>query len=191
MGESEDIVLMALQQIVLKLRSPPFVKNLRILLFPESTPEPMWGIILFIQAQFLQQQKGLCTIFHLLQLASQKSQDFDFSTEIARKVVKAVLKNGLPKGTLLNVNVPAIPPDKIKGIKITKQGHVFFKDRFEKREDPRGRQYYWMTGEIVNPVDASDLDSSVLEDGYVSITPIHYELTNNSFLKSLNDWEFS
>ena len=126
-----------------------------------------------------------------ISLASQKSQDFDFSTEIARKVVKAVLKNGLPKGTLLNVNVPAIPPDKIKGIKITKHGHVFFKDRFEKREDPRGRQYYWMTGEIVNPVDASDLDSSVLEDGYVSITPIHYELTNNNFLKQLNDWDFS
>ena len=48
-----------------------------------------------------------------------------------------------------------------------------------------------MTGEIVNPVDASDLDSSVLEDGYVSITPIHYELTNNNFLKQLNDWDFS
>ena len=126
-----------------------------------------------------------------ISLDSQKSQDFDFSTEIAQKVVKAVLKNGLPKGTLLNVNVPAIRPDKIKGIKITKQGHVFFKDRFEKREDPRGRQYYWMTGEIVNPVDASDLDSSVLKDGYVSITPIHYELTNNSFLESLNDWDFS
>ena len=126
-----------------------------------------------------------------ISLASQKSQDFDFSTEIARKVVKAVLKNGLPKGTLLNVNVPAIPPDKIKGIKITKQCHVFLKDRFEKREDPSGIQYYWMTGEIVNPVDASDLDSSVLEDGYVSITPIHYELTNNNFLKQLNDWDFS
>ena len=126
-----------------------------------------------------------------ISLDSQKSQDFDFSTEIAQKVVKAVLKNGLPKGTLLNVNVPAIPSDKIKGIKITKQGHVFFKDRFEKREDPRGRQYYWKTGEIVNPVDASDLDSSVLEDGYVSITPIHYELTNNSFLESLNDWDLS
>ncbi|SVA04652.1 uncharacterized protein METZ01_LOCUS57506 [marine metagenome] len=67
MGESEVIVLMGLPQIVLKLRSPPFVKNLRILLFPESTPEQMWGIILFIQAQFLPQQKGLCTIFHLLQ----------------------------------------------------------------------------------------------------------------------------
>ena len=89
------------------------------------------------------------------------------------------------------MNVPAIPSDKIKGIKITKQGHAFFKDRFEKREDPRGRQYYWMTGEIVNPVNASDLDSSVLEDGYVSITPIHYELTNNNFLKPLNDWDFS
>ena len=67
MEASEDLVLMVLPQIVLKLLSPPFVKILRILLFPESTPEPMWGIILFIQEQFLQRQKGQCTIFHPLQ----------------------------------------------------------------------------------------------------------------------------
>jgi 5'-nucleotidase len=91
----------------------------------------------------------------------------------------------------LNVNIPPLSEDKIKGIKVTKQGRVYFKDRFEKREDPRGRQYYWMTGESVNPTDEADLDSTVLENGYVSITPIHYELTNTQFFSKLTEWDFS
>ena len=123
-------------------------------------------------------------------LASQKYNDYNYCALITKKVVNAVLQNGLPKGTLLNVNIPPLSEDKIKGIKVTKQGHVYFKDRFEKREDPRGRQYYWMTGESVNPTDEADLDSTVLKNGYVSITPIHYELTNTQFFSKLTEWDF-
>ena len=124
-------------------------------------------------------------------LASQKYNDYNYCALITKKVVNAVLQNGLPKGTLLNVNIPPLSEDKIKGVKVTKQGHVYFKDRFEKREDPRGRQYYWMTGESVNPTDEANLDSTVLENGYVSITPIHYELTNTQFFSKLTEWDFS
>jgi 5'-nucleotidase len=100
-----------------------------------------------------------------------------------------VLENGLPMGVLLNVNVPNIPEESIKGYRITKQGKLVFKDQFEKREDPRGKFYYWMKGENVNDTN-SDTDGYAIQNDFVSITPIHYQLTNEAFLKTLKSWEF-
>ena len=99
------------------------------------------------------------------------------------------MKNGLPKGTLLNVNVPPLAEEEIKGIRITKQGKTYFKDKFEKKGDSFGRQFYSMRGESINPCNTSDFDSTVLNDGYVSITPLHYKLTDTNFLSQLNKWE--
>jgi 5'-nucleotidase len=101
------------------------------------------------------------------------------------------LEKGLPEKTFLNVNVPAIPEDEIKGYKITQQGNVAFRDRFEKRVDPKGRVYYWMTGQMIAPDEESHMDHNAVLDGYVSITPIHYRLTNHDFLDELMSWDFS
>ena len=124
-----------------------------------------------------------------ISLNSIKGGDMDGSQKVAQTVVKKVLKNGLPGGTLLNVNVPNIPLNSIKGYQITKQGNSVFKDRFEKREDPRGKTYYWMTGRVVVDSDSKS-DSYAIQDDYVSITPIHYQLTAESYLETLNNWGF-
>ncbi|MCJ7801915.1 MAG: 5'/3'-nucleotidase SurE [Candidatus Marinimicrobia bacterium] len=124
-----------------------------------------------------------------ISLNSIKGGDMTASQKVAVTVVKKVLENGLPTGILLNVNVPNISEEAIKGYRITKQGKLVFKDRFEKREDPRGKFYYWMKGEIINDTD-SESDGYAIQNDYVSITPIHYQLTEESFIKTLESWEF-
>lgn len=124
-----------------------------------------------------------------ISLNSIKGGDMTASQKVAKTVAKKVLSNGLPVGVLLNVNVPNIPINIIKGYRITRQGKLVFKDRFEKREDPRGKFYYWMKGEIINDTN-NDTDGYAIQNDFVSITPIHYQLTDKSFLKTLKSWEF-
>jgi len=125
-----------------------------------------------------------------ISLNSFESTDFSGAQSTVKKVVSNVFKNGLSKKTLLNVNVPAIPESKIKGVKITQQGNATFKDNFEKREDPRGNTYYWMTGKMVDTDSDIENDQKAISEGYISITPIHYRLTNHDFFDELNAWEF-
>ncbi|MFQ6612217.1 MAG: 5'/3'-nucleotidase SurE [Fidelibacterota bacterium] len=122
---------------------------------------------------------------------SVKGGNLEPSKVIAQKLVKIILQHGLPRGTLLNVNVPTLPVEKIKGFRITKQGNIYFKDRFEKREDPRGRLYYWMTGNVVDPDPSIDYDGKALSEGFVSITPIQFQMTNLIFMEQLKSWDFS
>ena len=133
------------------------------------------------------------TIFGIPSIAvsidSHHPKDFKSAMDTTQNTLKKVLKFGLPEGTLLNINVPDIPDEKIKGTRITTQGNSYFKDRFEKREDPRGNIYYWMTGESIDPDSSGNTDNRALKDGYISVTPIHYRLTNESFMSDLESWE--
>lgn len=126
-----------------------------------------------------------------ISLNSFENRDFSGAQSVAKAVVSKVVENGLWKKTLLNVNVPAIPENEFKGFKITQQGNAVFKDSFEKREDPRGNTYYWMTGKMINPDLETENDQKAISEGYVSITPIHYRLTNHEFIDELNGWDFS
>ena len=120
---------------------------------------------------------------------SHHPEDFKPAMDITQNTLNKVLEFSLPEGTLLNVNVPDIPGTKIKGTRITTQGNAYFKDRFEKREDPRGNIYYWMTGESIDPDSSGNTDNWALKDGYISVTPIHYKLTNKTFMSDLESWE--
>ena len=120
---------------------------------------------------------------------SHHPEDFKPAMDITQNTLNKVLEFSLPEGTLLNVNVPDIPGAKIKGTRITTQGNAYFKDRFEKREDPRGNIYYWMTGESIDPDSSGNTDNWALKDGYISVTPIHYKLTNKTFMSDLESWE--
>ena len=126
-----------------------------------------------------------------ISLNSYEKCDFSGAKKVASKIVDAVLQNDLPRGTLLNVNVPNIPQPNYLGYKITKQGELFFKDHFEKREDPHGRQYYWMTGVIVNPDSDIQWDGFALEKGYVSITPLQLKMTNIDIINELSEWNLN
>lgn len=112
--------------------------------------------------------------------------DFSFAAKFAVKLAEFVYKNGLPKGTLLNVNVPPVSENEIKGVLVTHQGNAFWDDWFELRKDPNGRDYYWLAGRFVN-YENSDLnaDHTAVQNNYVSITPIHFDLTNYKAIDEL------
>ena len=119
-------------------------------------------------------------------------RDMDFSTSkvVAKKIVNKVLEYGLPNETLLNVNIPKDTQGGIKGYQITHQGAIYFKDHFEMREDPRGRIYYWMTGDVKDTDKELESDGVAIKEGYVSITPLQLQMTNFDFIEKLNEWSF-
>jgi 5'-nucleotidase len=122
-----------------------------------------------------------------ISINSFNSDEFRGAKETAIKVVHYLTNNTLPSGTLLNVNVPYCPPEEIKGIKVTRQGNQYFQDDFDQRKDPRGRTYYWMKGKIVDDDQELYYDSKAVCDGYVSITPIHFQMTNESYFTTLEE----
>lgn len=117
--------------------------------------------------------------------------DFTASKHYAIKIINKVLANGVPKSICLNVNVPPVTEDKIAGIRITRQTRGFWKEEFDKRVDTLGRSYYWLTGNFHNQEpEAPDTDEWALKNNYISIVPLHIDLTSYDTLKSIQDWDF-
>lgn len=111
--------------------------------------------------------------------------DFVPAARFARRLARQLLKRTLPPRTILNVNVPA---GKVRGVKITTQGTAKYKEELEERKDPRGRSYYWLGGKFELAREREDCDSTALRAGYISITPLHYDMTAYSFLPRLKEW---
>ncbi len=107
---------------------------------------------------------------------------WDTPARVARDLAAKVLQRGLPAETLLNVNVPNIPFDQIKGYRVTRMGRSRFVEIFHRRTDPRSNVYYWMDGEMELVGDGDGTDIKALEDGYVSLTPIWFDLTHHKVL---------
>ncbi len=107
---------------------------------------------------------------------------------VAQTLVPAVAKNGLPPATLLNVNAPSLPPEQIRGVRLCTQGDRQYIDRLEKREDPAGRPYWWLGGKIHSAETAPGTDTHEIGDGYITVTPIHLDLTAHAFLQDLRHW---
>lgn len=128
---------------------------------------------------------GCCSV--AISVGNKKKPDYVSAIRYTLKILDILSKKKFPK-ILLNINVPSSPLSEIKGIRLTRQGKMQFRDYFDKREDPSGRTYYWLTGEQMNSEEGNDIDSNALRDGYVSITPIHYNLTDNNLLNHLKDW---
>jgi 5'-nucleotidase len=111
--------------------------------------------------------------------------DFSFAAKFAVKLAQFIFENGIPSGTLLNVNVPAVPENQIKGVLITRQGKAFWDDWFDLRRDPNGREYYWLTGKFVNYEEDINSDHTAVQNKYISITPIHFDLTDYEAIDKL------
>jgi 5'-nucleotidase len=107
---------------------------------------------------------------------------WDTAQRVARRVAELVLARGLPGETLLNVNVPNIPFAQLTGMRVTRMGRSRFVEVFHRRTDPRGNLYYWMDGQMEMLGDAAGTDIEALEEGYVSVTPIWFDLTHNAVL---------
>ena len=117
-----------------------------------------------------------------------KDADFDLAVKYSKIIFEDVLKNKLPKGICLNVNYPVIDINKVKGIKICKQTNGVWKEEFDKRSDPYGQNYYWLTGSFKNAEpDNTNTDEWALANNYVAVVPIKVNLTADNFIDKLNN----
>jgi 5'-nucleotidase len=123
-----------------------------------------------------------------ISLTTFTKQEFGYAGKIARHLTKQILEHGLPTETLLNVNVPAVPEKEIKDIIVTRQGKARYQEAFDKRIDPNNRTYFWLTGKKMMLDKDPEVDDLAVMNKNVSITPIHYDLTNYKFLEELRKW---
>lgn len=121
---------------------------------------------------------------------SGRYDDIHSAAKVARRVIERIITHKLPKGSLLNVNIPSIPPDQIKGIKVTRQFAHDFKETFEKRIDPGGKAYYWLIGTDKTIHREEDTDINAVNEDYISITPLRYDLTDYSMQKKIVEWDW-
>lgn len=129
-----------------------------------------------------------------LSLTTFSKVDFIEASKIASKIVKQIWEDDnikIHEGTLLNINIPNVPEEEIKGVKITKQGKSYWEDAFEVRADPNGREYYWLTGKMVYRDDSTEFDIAAVKENYVSITPLHYDLTDYSTYEEIKNWKLN
>ena len=115
--------------------------------------------------------------------------DFSHCLKFVKIIAKQVLEHGLPAATLLNVNFPK--GDGLKGIKICRQPNAKWAEEFDERSDPYGRPYYWLTGVFQNNDKGEDTDVWALENGFVSVVPVQFDLTAHHAIPVLNSWTFN
>lgn len=121
-------------------------------------------------------------------LLSSKKSDFDVVAGLAVDVIGQILERGPASGSLFNVNFPTHSPDRIVGVCVARQSTVSYENGFDMRTDPRGGRYYWMTGEMTSGKLPADCDMALLEAGYVTVTPLQFDLTDLAQLKEMADW---
>ncbi len=114
--------------------------------------------------------------------------DFEQAGETIKKIVREALSNGIPQGVVLNVNIPKLDKKKLKGIKICRQARANWKEKFDKRTNPMGKDYYWLTGEFELLDKGEDTDEWALSHGYVSVVPTQFDLTAHHAIQNLNNW---
>lgn len=114
--------------------------------------------------------------------------DFNAVKSYVKSIAEKVLETGLPEHTILNVNFPKLPKEEIKGVRICRQAKALWEERFDKRQSPSGRDYYWLTGTFKNLDNGQDTDEWALENGYVSIVPVQFDLTAYHAMQFLNSW---
>ncbi|MBK0370672.1 5'/3'-nucleotidase SurE [Flavobacterium agrisoli] len=117
--------------------------------------------------------------------------DFESIRKFVKKITLETLANGLAKGVILNVNFPKLKENQIKGIKICRQANALWVEKFDKRQTPFGKDYYWLSGEFVNHDQGEDTDEWALQNGYISIVPVQFDLTAHHFKQQLNSWNLN
>ena len=117
--------------------------------------------------------------------------NFEHSKSYIKSIAENVLNEGLTEGIVLNVNIPNLEQNKIKGIKICRQAKANWKEEFDKRKTPQGKDYYWLTGTFVNYDKGEDTDEWALEHGYISVVPVQFDLTAHHVIQKLNTWSFN
>jgi 5'-nucleotidase len=123
-----------------------------------------------------------------ISLATFRDPDWTYAAALGRRIAAAILRRGLPPRVLLNVNVPNLPRSRIQGVRVTRQGESAFIEEFAVREDPRRQPYYWLAGSYQNRDVDPTTDAWAVEHGYVSVTPVTFDLTAHGHLEALAGW---
>lgn len=117
--------------------------------------------------------------------------NFEPVCEMVETITREALENGIPKGVVLNVNFPNLPKNAIKGIRVCRQAKANWVEEFDKRTNPMGKDYYWLTGKFVNLDKGEDTDEWALEHGYASVVPVQFDLTAHHSIQDLNTWNLN
>ena len=116
--------------------------------------------------------------------------DFTACKPYVKKITEQVLKNGLPSGCCLNVNIPALGEKEIRGIKFCRQTKGYWIEELDERKDPSGVPYFWLTGSFLNlEKENQNTDVWACDNGYVAVVPVHFDMTMNEAFKELEKWE--
>lgn len=121
-------------------------------------------------------------------ITSYDNVDYDYPVEFAKKLCQQIIGNQLSDSMLLNVNIPPLKKNEIKGVYISHLGQRKYKNAFVRRKDPRGRFYYWLASELVEEDDDIGSDIWAINNNYISITPIHFDLTKYNVIKDIKKW---
>lgn len=124
-----------------------------------------------------------------ISITNHAAKEFNYASRLAKMLAIKMMNNKLPLGTLLNVNVPDVPEEKIAGIVLTKQGKSKWDDIYEQRQDPYARDYYWLTGSLLDIDTDNDIDQVAIRNNFVSITPIHFDLTDYESFEKMKSWQ--
>lgn len=124
-----------------------------------------------------------------LSLCSYENPNWETAAKAAELVISKVRENPLPKDTLLNVNIPNLPFEELKGMKAGQMGRSRFIEKFSEHRDPRGNLYYWLDGDLELADDHPESDIRLIEAGYISLTPIHIDLTAHHAMNAIRKWE--
>ena len=117
------------------------------------------------------------------------SANFEACKNVVQTLVKEALDKGIPSGTVLNVNIPKTDGAAVKGMRVCRQAKANWKERFDKRVSPTGKEYYWLTGDFILLDEREDTDIAALEAGYVSIVPTQFDLTAHHSMAHINSWK--
>jgi len=117
--------------------------------------------------------------------------NFEHSKPYIKKIATEVLQKKLPENVILNVNFPKKIAEDIKGIKICRQAKAMWEEKFDKRKTPQGKDYYWLTGEFVNQDTGEDTDEWALENNYISVVPVQFDMTAHHAIQPLNNWNLN
>jgi 5'-nucleotidase len=123
-----------------------------------------------------------------ISVTNHAATDFVFAAKVAKQVACKLYGHDLPLGTLLNINVPDVPEDQIAGILLTKQGKSKWDDIYEQRIDPYGRDYFWLTGSLMEVDTEMETDQAAVRQNFVSVTPIHFDLTDYETFQRMKEW---
>ncbi len=117
-----------------------------------------------------------------------RSINYEGAIYYSCRLIQKIFKNKIEDNTILNINVPSLPHNEIKGLKITELGIRRYTDKYIKRQDPFGRSYYWLSGELIELENKNQSDIKAIEDNMISLTPLHFDLTAYNIIDKMKKW---